>query len=572
MITVYILCLIYLVAAYAWLILVDVRRSRYQSASFVIVILATLGYIALIRSTVLREALLALKITYIAGCFLPVTFLFVIAEACAVNVPKWLEALALAFQGFIFIVVCGIGYNDLFYKGAELVTDARGNSYLVKDYGPLHALYLGTMYTYLACGFVLLVYTLRHESKVYKPYIRIMMTCSTLTILSYVVERMLHIPYDILPISFTILITGSLVPIYYTNMYTVTENRNIIEEQLEKVGFITFDRWNHYRGSNEFAKNIFAELKDYGIGQKMENVSPELEVIVSQVRLFDEKRRAGYKDGHVHTELKELHIGDRIFDASIHTINNFLDRFTGYTIELRDETEHYRALDLQNRYNEELAQKVEEQTEHIRSMQEQTILGMAQMVESRDLSTGGHIKRTSDVVRIFSEKLLTANIDLDKHFLSLVIRSAPMHDLGKISVDDNILRKQGRYTPEEYDIMKGHAAMGAEIVRKVLTNLQEEDFVQVAENVAHYHHEKYDGKGYPDGLKGEEIPIEARIMALADVFDALVSKRCYKDAYSYEKAYSIIEQDTGTHFDPVLAPIFLSCRQELEEYYNNSEH
>ena len=114
--------------------------------------------------------------------------------------------------------------------------------------------------------------------------------------------------------------------------------------------------------------------------------------------------------------------------------------------------------------------------------------------------------------------------------------------------------------------------MGAEIVRKVLTNLQEEDFVQVAENVAHYHHEKYNGTGYPDGLKGEEIPIEARIMALADVYDALVSKRCYKDAYSYENAYSIIEQETGTHFDPVLAPIFLSCRQELEEYYNNSEH
>ena len=119
-------------------------------------------------------------------------------------------------------------------------------------------------------------------------------------------------------------------------------------------------------------------------------------------------------------------------------------------------------------------------------------------ITSRDLSTGGHIKRTSDVVRIFSEKLLTANIGLDKHFLSLVIRSAPMHDLGKIGVDDAILRKQGRYTPEEYDIMKGHAAMGAEIVRKVLTNLQEEDFVQVAENVAHYHHEKYLSR-WPEG-------------------------------------------------------------------------
>ena len=144
-----------------------------------------------------------------------------------------------------------------------------------------------------------------------------------------------------------------------------------------------------------------------------------------------------------------------------------------------------------------------------------------------------------------------------------------MHDLGKIGVDDAVLRKQGRFTDEEYAKMKEHAANGAKIVREVLTGVEEERFVQVATNVAHYHHEKVDGTGYPDGLVGNAIPIEARIMALADVFDALVSKRCYKEAFSFDKAFAIIKEDVGTHFDAALAEVFLQCRPKLELYYES---
>ena len=150
-----------------------------------------------------------------------------------------------------------------------------------------------------------------------------------------------------------------------------------------------------------------------------------------------------------------------------------------------------------------------------------------------------------------------------------VERSAPMHDLGKITVDDRILRKQGTFTADEYEIMKTHAAEGARIVRRILTGIEDRKFVEVAVNVAHYHHEKVNGTGYPDGLKGKEIPIEARIMALADVFDALVSERCYKEAFSFDKACSIIEEEAGSHFDKQLAEVFLSCRSELETLYQS---
>ncbi len=222
-----------------------------------------------------------------------------------------------------------------------------------------------------------------------------------------------------------------------------------------------------------------------------------------------------------------------------------------------------------NDLRKNLEEKLDERTRHITHIQQMMVLGMAAMVESRDNSTGGHIKRTSMVVEIFAEKLSAAGSGFKKSFLKDVIRAAPMHDLGKIAVDDRVLRKQGKFTDEEYAEMKKHSEEGARIVMQILDGVEEDSFVQIAVNIAHYHHEKWNGTGYPAGLRGEEIPPEARIMALADVFDALVSKRCYKDAFSYDKAFGIIEESLGSHFDPELGKLFISCRPELEELYNN---
>lgn len=144
-----------------------------------------------------------------------------------------------------------------------------------------------------------------------------------------------------------------------------------------------------------------------------------------------------------------------------------------------------------------------------------------------------------------------------------------MHDLGKIAVDDDILRKPGKFTDEEFAIMKTHAEKGAAIVRNLLQNIDDDYFAEIAENVAHYHHERVDGTGYPKGLKSEEIPIEARIMAIADVYDALVSKRCYKESMSFEEAYNIIEDGMGKQFDQRLEKYFIASRTKLEEFYYN---
>ncbi|MBR6071589.1 MAG: HD domain-containing protein [Acholeplasmatales bacterium] len=194
------------------------------------------------------------------------------------------------------------------------------------------------------------------------------------------------------------------------------------------------------------------------------------------------------------------------------------------------------------------------------NMQEHIISGLANLIESRDTDTGEHITRTSKYVKAIAEGAKAIGLysnEIDDHFISLINTLAPMHDVGKILVSDNILRKPGRLTKEEFDEMKVHAASGGDVVRKMLSGITDEEYLKFASDIATYHHEWWDGTGYPNKLKGTDIPLCARIMAIADVFDALISKRCYKDAMPVEDAIEIIKKESGTHFDPKLVDVFI---------------
>ena len=209
---------------------------------------------------------------------------------------------------------------------------------------------------------------------------------------------------------------------------------------------------------------------------------------------------------------------------------------------------------------QELLAEVEQRNARIANMQQSTIIGMANLIESRDGSTGEHVKNTAGYVGLLAEAALEEGLYpdvIDEHFVELAQSAAPLHDVGKIVVPDHILNKPGRFTPEEFAIMQRHAAEGGNIVHQVLNGVTDSDYLEIASDIATYHHEKWDGSGYPAGLAGEEIPVAARIMAIADVYDALISKRVYKDAMPVDKALGIIEHDAGSHFDPLLAPLFV---------------
>ena len=223
---------------------------------------------------------------------------------------------------------------------------------------------------------------------------------------------------------------------------------------------------------------------------------------------------------------------------------------------------------MQKNYNDDLQKEVELKTERILALHNQLILGIAMMIEGRDNSTGGHIRRTSKAIEILIEEIRKDDdFALTEEFCNNLIKAAPMHDLGKITISDAILCKPGKFTPEEYEVMKTHAAQGAKILHNILAESEDVKFRELAENVAHYHHEHFDGTGYPCGLKGEEIPLEARIMAVVDVYDALVSKRTYKERYSFDKANEIIVSLMGSQFDPRLKKYYQKARTKLESYY-----
>ena len=238
---------------------------------------------------------------------------------------------------------------------------------------------------------------------------------------------------------------------------------------------------------------------------------------------------------------------------------------------IQDDTKDQKYIALIDDFNDKLRNEVAEKTKHIVEMHDQLILGMATMVESRDNSTGGHIKRTSDVVKILIDEILKDKhnaLTLTPEFCHNIIKAAPMHDLGKIAVNDAILRKPGKFTPEEFTEMKTHAEEGAHIVHEILKDTDDYAFHRLAENVAHYHHERWDGSGYPRGLKGTDIPLEARIMAVADVYDALVSKRVYKESMSFSQADEIMTEGFGKHFDGQLEKYYVLARPRLEAYYS----
>ena len=203
------------------------------------------------------------------------------------------------------------------------------------------------------------------------------------------------------------------------------------------------------------------------------------------------------------------------------------------------------------------------------TMQNEEMLdGFATLVESRDNNTGGHIKRTRAYVKLILEKMRNDRYYqdiLNRDYMMNVVNAAPLHDIGKIATPDHILQKSEKLTAEEYGIMKEHVAAGGEIILHTFYNLDDKEFRQIAYEIARFHHEKYNGKGYPDGLAGEQIPLHARIMAIADVFDAVSQKRCYRDAMSLEESFAIIEKGIGTDFDPHLANIFLNAKEEVEE-------
>ena len=236
------------------------------------------------------------------------------------------------------------------------------------------------------------------------------------------------------------------------------------------------------------------------------------------------------------------------------------------------------AADFLKDQNVYLEREVARRTEEVIALQDATIQVLASLAETRDSDTGNHIRRTQHYMQILADKLQDHPKFADyltEHQIFILFKSAPLHDIGKVGIPDRILLKPGRFEPEEFEVMKRHTTSGRDAIVKAELQLGKRvEFLSCAKEIALCHQEKWDGSGYPQGLKGEEIPISARMMALADVYDALISRRVYKAAMTHEKAVEIIREGKGSHFDPDVVEAFLELTDDfraIAERYRDSD-
>ena len=236
-------------------------------------------------------------------------------------------------------------------------------------------------------------------------------------------------------------------------------------------------------------------------------------------------------------------------------INKLNQNLVSANSEIKNQKEELR------KYNEDLEKLVLQKAGRIVELKNAVMETISELVERRDDATGGHITRTSKYLKIFLNAVLDKGLYKEQTStwnIEQMVLSAQLHDVGKIAIDDAILRKPGKLDAEEFNIMKKHTILGGEIIKEIQAKSGEREFLDYAFVFAVYHHEKWDGSGYPYGISGEEIPLPARLMAIIDVYDALISKRPYKEPFTNEQAMNIIGEGKGTHFDPNLTELFLS--------------
>ena len=527
---------------------------------YITTIISNFGYAVLIYSESLEAAMCGDLISYIGSIFTILFMLNVVVEMCNTRFHVVLRGILFLYGLTISILIATTKLTNLFFI-EPYITQERGLTIVKHTLGPGMFFYMLYLAGINLAAMIVVVRAILTKRKVSRRTLWILLCMLVTGTLFYVIPLSMGSTLNFMPFIYVFMETFFIYVSSRASMYDLQLNLMNVYKSRGGYGYIAFDRKKHLLGYDDFALKLFPEL---------DKISIDASIPASCTDLIE---KLHYKKPEWDWDLncnKDFRIttDETSAIANIHAVTSGKKHIV-YLIELRDDTEQQNYIDGINSFNKELSRMIGEKTRQVTDMQDSIIKGMAIMVESRDNSTGGHILRTSDCIQIFTDELSKHNElpQITSEFCKLIVKAAPMHDLGKIAVNDSILRKPGKFTAAEYEQMKKHAAEGAVIVKKILDKTNDKEFERIAVNVAHYHHEKWNGKGYPEHLKGEEIPLEARIMALADVFDALVSKRCYKDAKSFDEAFKIIKNDLGKHFDPIIGQIFIDCRTRLETYY-----
>lgn len=534
---------------------------------------SNVGYYFLSTARTVDTAFIANSLAYLGGIFLPFIVMLKLVEFSKSKIPDWFTFIMAFFNILLYTSVMLSEHYTFYYS--DVVFDPGPPANLITTPGPFYYVRFIILGVEIALSIFFTVLTYIGKRKASFRTMIFFVGMMFLVFVVYLTEILIDLRYELLP--FFYLACGLMLNYSSKRMalYDVTLS---VQEKIDEVNnyaYIAFDRNYNFMGCNNMAYKFFPELDSATIDTRLNADNYALKGILKWVH--DTSMYASKDDVTKKYVKNDVVINDRNPEERKH-LNCELSlihygnqrRIEGYLVELIDDTAQQAQIEQLSFRGERLQREANKAAKKLKSLQSSTILGMAAMIESRDNSTGGHINRTSACCALFVEHLRTLpDYNQSENYWDAVVNSSPLHDLGKIGVSDSILKKSSGLKPWEYDEMKTHAAKGAEIVKKVLIDVDDKEFVRVATNVAHYHHEKYDGNGYPDHLRGEQIPFEARIMALVDVFDALVSQRYYKEPMSYDEAFKIIHDEKGSHFDPHLSNIFISMKDDIISLYES---
>ncbi len=521
--------------------------------------LVILGYMLKTMVTTEEAARVAFCYIYLDSTVMLVSMILCVLRFMRINISTPLK-IGAYLMAFVHLAVVWMNFNtSLYYKSITLADTGLGTATLM-TYGPLRVIHLIYMLVIVSVIVYVTILAFLRRGKYSKRTMLIYALSVSLGIFIYASEYIFNLSFSLLPLLYV------AADILLVENYDITYVHNISNLILEHekntgtMGYVAMDLNGRYLGCNEKAYSFIPGLTDQIIDERINEKDSEADTFYRLINDYCKKGK----------EYTDLTRGEHTIRVEIFEYNMSKNsKLSGYLFSLRDVTEEQKVVQLMKNYNLTLNADVAKKTANIKRIQQRVVLGLANMIENRDYNTGGHVKRTSDIIHILVDEVRRQNVfGITDVFAEDIVRAAPMHDLGKITIENSILCKPGKLTDEEFAIMKSHAAKSGEFVKIILQGVEENHFLHVAFNVARYHHERWDGRGYPEGLVGPMIPLEARIMAVADVYDALMSKRHYKESMDAAEVADIMIRGMGSQFDPNMLSVFLGCRGQLEEYYH----
>ena len=496
----------------------------------------TLGYMLEMTSVHMNTALMATRVAYFGKVYLAFLMLLFLLRYYGYTINKIITGVLFIYHTFIAMLVLTSSSNNLYYT--DMIWHENGLFHHVDHgHGPFY--YINTSFSALYLLLFIIICITQYKkasSKQEKRMAIILLIAFSLPSISMVLYFTNWIVgYD--PTNASYIIAVSILFIYFVkNKFfdTLELAKDFALDSIDN-GIVVLDNYNSMLYANNTAKEIIPELK-HG----------------------SNKAAIDFLYGLVYS--KENYLKDKsVYNARVQAI--YSDNIIlGKMILMEDITTTYN-------YARNLEKEVANQTAQLEYIQTNVITSMAGMIEARDGITGHHVKRTSAYVKIVATELRREGKypdELTEETVKNIIQAAPLHDIGKVAIPDAILCKPGKLTDEEFDVIKTHPSIGASMIEEILKEVEHDDYLKVARDVANYHHEKWNGTGYPCGLAGNDIPLPARIMAITDVFEALISERPYKKSFSYEKAIEIIKEGSGQHFDPIIVTAFLNVLDEIK--------